>query len=242
MALSDNLISYWSLDEASGNALDAHGANDLTDVNTVGSTTGIISNARQFVQANGEKFTHASNSDLVIPDNSTSYTFTQWIQIAVGSGNKQIISKRTGTGIGTQLEYMLRVDNATPRAYWGTTGGSFGSIATSTLSLNTWYFLVWGYDGSTNKFFISLNDGTVAESAVVTTQTVNGSNGFGMGGNGSDNSELHGGLIDEVGFWKRRLSSGEITDLYNGGSGRDYAYIAGGAPAAGERVYAYVII
>jgi hypothetical protein len=37
------------------------------------------------------------------------------------------------------------------------------------------------------------------------------------------------GLIDEVGFWKRVLTSAERTELYNSGNGRDYAYITAAA-------------
>ena len=37
------------------------------------------------------------------------------------------------------------------------------------------------------------------------------------------------GFIDEFGFWKRVLNSGEATELYNHGDGVDYAYISGGA-------------
>lgn len=40
MALTDNLISWWSLDEASGTRYDSHGTNHLTDNNTVSSEAG----------------------------------------------------------------------------------------------------------------------------------------------------------------------------------------------------------
>src|SRR4029077_17083863 len=40
-----NLVSYWKLDEASGNAIDSHGTNHLTDVNTVASAAGKIGTA-----------------------------------------------------------------------------------------------------------------------------------------------------------------------------------------------------
>ena len=39
-ALKTNLVSWWNFDEASGNAIDAHASNDLTDVNTVGTADG----------------------------------------------------------------------------------------------------------------------------------------------------------------------------------------------------------
>jgi hypothetical protein len=45
-----NLISWWSLDEASGSRADKHGANTLTDNNTVLSAAGKKSNAGNFVR------------------------------------------------------------------------------------------------------------------------------------------------------------------------------------------------
>ncbi len=39
-ALKTSLVSYWNLNEPSGNALDAHGSNDLTDTNTVTNAAG----------------------------------------------------------------------------------------------------------------------------------------------------------------------------------------------------------
>jgi hypothetical protein len=41
------------------------------------------------------------------------------------------------------------------------------------------------------------------------------------GGGGAYYASLRGGF-DEVGFWSKELSSGEVTDLYNGGSGLSY--------------------
>ena len=49
-----NLVGDWSMDETSGTRADSHGTNNLTDNNTVGSTTGVISNAASFVSANSE--------------------------------------------------------------------------------------------------------------------------------------------------------------------------------------------
>ena len=35
-----SLVSYWDMNEDSGNALDSHGSNELTDNNTVGTEPG----------------------------------------------------------------------------------------------------------------------------------------------------------------------------------------------------------
>jgi hypothetical protein len=230
LALTDQLVSYYEMEEASGNATDSHSTNDLTDTNTVGTNTGKVGNARSFVRANQEYFTLASNSDLAIATINVSFEFSCWVQIGDTTNTKQIITKRTNQLVGTNLEYMLRVDAATPTVYWGVAPNSFGSVAHgTTLSASTWYFLTFGYDDSADQFFVTLNAGARANSASTTNQVVAGSNPFGIGGSAVDSgNEMHEGLIDEVGFWKGRvLTSDERTSLYNGGSGLAYPFSAG---------------
>lgn len=48
MALTDNLVSYWKLDESSGNASDSVGSNTLTNNGTAGYASGKINNAVDF--------------------------------------------------------------------------------------------------------------------------------------------------------------------------------------------------
>ena len=44
MKLTDDMISFWELEESSGTRADAHGAHTLTDNNTVGQGTGVVGN------------------------------------------------------------------------------------------------------------------------------------------------------------------------------------------------------
>ena len=65
MALTDSLIGFWRLAEASGNALDAHDSLDLTDENGVG-TNG--TGAREFLRASSQDFVHATSAALECGD------------------------------------------------------------------------------------------------------------------------------------------------------------------------------
>lgn len=226
MALTDNLISYWKLDEASGSRADSHGSNTLTDNNTVGSSTGKISTAGSFVAANSEYLSLTDNDDVSIATSSVSYEFSMWVNLSSTSGTQQTVTKRDGILVGSGLEYMLRMDSGTPTVYWGTTPSGFSSLAYgSSLSSSTWYFLTFGFDHSVSQFFVSLNAGTPTYSSTVTNQQLAGANNFHIGGT---TSEYFDGLIDEVGFWKRVLTSGERTSLYNSGSGLAYPFSSGG--------------
>ena len=68
MALSDSLVSYWILGEASGERADSHDSNPLTDNNTVGQAAGKITNAADFIPGNSEYLNHADNASLSFGD------------------------------------------------------------------------------------------------------------------------------------------------------------------------------
>jgi len=234
VALSDNLISYWKLDEASGNALDAHSTNELTDQNTVGSATGKINNARDFENGANEYFSRASNAAL--QTGNIDFTFTGWINVesfpAVASF---ITAKREflggGGDLNSNVEHNVALVTSAGNTFlaFGTGNGVglFDAITSITaLSLGTWYFFCAWHDATLGKIYIQVNAGTPDEFTRLTVPAttaydfqINMRNDGGGGNFGYD------GLIDEVGFWKRVLTSDERTDLYNAGNGRDYAYI-----------------
>ena len=55
MALTDNLLGWWKLDESSGNAADATGGGyTLTNVNSTPFVTGKIGNAADFERDSGQ--------------------------------------------------------------------------------------------------------------------------------------------------------------------------------------------
>lgn len=231
MALSDNLVAYWSLDEASGNAVDAHGSNDLTQNGTIASVAGKVGNARQLESANSEYFSLADNTDLSTGD--IDFTLAGWVNMA------SLINQSFATkGGGTNGEYDLRfAAGGTQRfqfRFWGSAGfGNAGSVLADNAggpSTSTWYFIVAWHDSTNNECGISVNDGT-PDTAAVSTGVIDGTDAFALGAYAAF-LEYANATLDEWGLWKRVLSSAEITELYNGGSGRDYAYISGGGGAS----------
>ena len=93
MALTDNLISVWEMDEASGDAIDAHGSNDLTDTNTVAAAAGKINGARDFETGNSECFLLADNTDLSMGD--IDFSITAWVQLESKTADRSIVGKYT---------------------------------------------------------------------------------------------------------------------------------------------------
>jgi hypothetical protein len=231
VALSDNLIAYWSLDEASGNAIDAHSTHDLTDTNTVGAATGKVNGARDFERGNTEVFSIADNDDLSVGD--IAFSIAAWVQLESKFADEMVIACKSSAGNG---DWFLHYNDGLDRFQFQVfTAGGFGGSATANAdnlgspSTATWYFVVAWHDPTANTINICVNDGTVNSTSHSGGVGDFASTIFHIGGDPFAN--YWDGLIDEVGFWKKVLSASEITELYNAGSGRDYDYIINGGGA-----------
>lgn len=219
MALTDNLVSWWSLDEASGTRYDSHGTNHLTDNNTVGSATGKVGNAASFVAANSESLSIVDNASLSMGA-GVRLTIAAWVHATSLAFENNIVAKRTG-----HLEYYLRVRNNRFDFEVSATGATpvYTVVGANTITTGVWYFVVAGYDGT--NLFLSINDGALRTTAYI-GDIFDGTSSFVVGSRGTN--DYWTGEIDEVAIWKRALSSAEITELYNSGAGVSYANISGG--------------
>jgi hypothetical protein len=241
MALADNLIAYWPLDEASGDALDAHGSLDLTETGgTIGTATGKVGDARDFEADDTEFFARADGTDLSTGD--IDFTFAAWVQLESKPSSATLISKGT---VSDGEYYLMYRGGGTDRFEFSAYGGAgFASGSTARAdnlgspSSATWYFVVAWHDSVNNQIGIAVNAGT-ADTASHSAGVLDGSGAFFLGAgyphHPATGGEPWDGLIDEVGFWKRVLTGSERTELYNAGAGRDYAYIAGGGGGGGNR-------
>jgi hypothetical protein len=225
-ALTDNLVAYWKLDEASGTRADSVGSNTLTDINTVTSATGKINNAGQFTKSNNEALSIANNTDVQLGD--IDWTVTAWVYLDSEPGQMDIISKATGFSTGTrEFELMYLSDR-----FVLNTGGFISPVATAdnfgAVSTSTWYFIVAWHDAAGNTINISVNNGTANSTATSGSFGTQGSGEFTIGSYNANQTTLwtYDGRIDEVGLWKRVLTSQERTDLYNSGAGFAYPFTA----------------
>lgn len=228
MALIDNLISYWNLDESSGNAADSHGSNTLIEVGTAASTTGKLNNARVFDGSFPTLDGFALSDNAAFDGTDREFTFSLWMNPSNLSGEGWVISKWGSTmhrefkivTSGTTLLFRISDSSVSPgTATWG-----------SALSTNTWYHVCVWHDATNNQIGIVVNAGTPVTSSW-STGVQDGSADFEVGSNANDGNNWLG-TIDEIGFWSRVLTSQERTDLYKGGAGLAYPFSSGAAATA----------
>lgn len=212
--LGVDLISYWSMDESSTGVgavarVDSVSGLDLTDNNTTASGTGILGNAADFELANTEYLSRADEAAISTGD--IDFSFSVWINTESQGGNMDILGKWSG-------EYLFRYNNASDRLDWlvvGTplttvTANNFGAVPNA-----TWMHVVVYHSATDGEIGIIVNNGTPNTAALGTGPTDSASN-FGVGSRIGSN--YFDGLIDELYFWKKKLSATEITTLYGGGT------------------------
>ncbi len=222
-----NLIAHWRLEEAAnGSRADSHtNGLTLTDVNAnVGQDTGKQGNC-----ASGFSDTAwlARASESLLQTGAVNFSIACWVYIANKSAARAIVSKRN---VATQIEFYLFYDEGADRftfrlgAVDDCVANNFGSV-----TVNTWYFLSATYTTATKGMTLSVNAGT-RDTATALADPTAGTSDFRIGIRAASDAAAMNGRIDEVSFFKRALSTGDETTLYNAGAGLAWPWPAGGPP------------
>lgn len=220
MALIDNLVSYWKLEEASGTRNDEHGSNDLTDNNTTTNAAGILGNGALMAGANDEylSITDASQTGL---DAQTDFSISFWYKpTTLGGGH--IFGKWTHA---TQNQYRLDLSSTQMTLYTADACAGYsytGKSWTHSMSAGTIYHFVLTYNRTTGGVEL-FKDGSSLGTGTVKAAVRNCTGVFCLG-TISPYTETINGLLDEVGWWSRVLTSTEVTELYNSGAGLAYPF------------------
>jgi len=226
-AISTNLVSYWNLN---GNSTDSVGSNNGTDTSVSYNTSyGKISSGASF---------NGTYSRINVGNNSSLTGITSTVTVA---GWVYVPSLYTNV---SAPEYVLR-QGTESSSNWGIsivyfsshdylefriappTGGGRSQYGNTTALTTGWHYLVaetvtgaantslW-VDGVSQNI---INDDTSA--SAYNFQTVTASTYI-----GSDSAGYYfTGYIDEIGIWSRALSTTEISQLYNAGSGLPYPFV-----------------
>jgi hypothetical protein len=231
-ALTTNLVSYWKMDEASGNAADSVGSNTLTNTNSATFIAGKINNAASTTSGTAQYFTITDASQVGL-DLSGDFTLAGWFWIADPTIDSALITKTSG---GSQQSYYMYTNQRgkifVDISSDGTqTASSYHRQATNSIVLQpakTWIYVAATFTLSTNTTVIYINaavaSSTESYGTGITGGIFNSTSPFRVSGDGVDPGWKYNGHIDEVAVWSRALTSSEITSLYNGGAGCQYSF------------------
>lgn len=199
-SLSTSLNGYWKLDEAVGTRFDSVNNNNLADVNTTGSITGIRGNAALFVALNSNALTVQSISALTGANN---FSLSTWVYLNSTSNTieQNIVSKRDPE-IDSATVLLMHMDGAnSSNAFFdsGPLGLTIGSSGTPTvdtsvkqignaslnlnntaglLTINTSSSLAFGTNNFTIDAWIFLPTGFAASEQVIISTYVGTNNSW----------------------------------------------------------------
>lgn len=215
------LVSWWSLDEASGTRVDSHGSNDLTDDSAVGSTVGKVGDAANLVSASTDSLSHADNADLRLSGTDASIAF--WVKLSANANDHVYVSKWDN---GNNLEFGVQYRQPADRFRFAVGNGAsnfvvaantFGAVPTG-----VWYFIACSIDNTDKKISIAINQSGWDESTFSGTISA-GANPFYVGRrSAAATPDYADAAIDEISIWKRKLTADEWETLYNSGNGIAY--------------------
>lgn len=221
MALTDNLVSYWKLDEASGNAADSVGSNTMTNNGTTGYTSCLINNGIDLGTANTTKY--FKRTDSLGLTQGGNRTFSCWMKIRTeptGTMAYDFLTINFAGASGYYMRFAYYIDAGTRYVTDG--GRKTGTEYAVNLGTTNWHHLVYALSGTNFTIYV---DGVSRMTG--TTQTANVASSSFTFGAGSDGSRLANAYMDEIGVWSRALSATEVKILYNGGQGLQYPFFSG---------------
>lgn len=233
------VVAHWPLDEVSAGAgavtrADAHGANDLTDNNTVTNAVGkIAAQCAQFTSANNEYLSIADNASLSVGP-GVSYWGAGWFLFDALAALRGLVSRRSGTAA---RDWGLFFDTNNPNAQrikhriYDAAGTEIASVPYDVaLSTATWYFVVWYYDAVNHLIGISVNGSAYTTVSTGVSEPADTAANFLIGILQAGTTNPHSGRAESVTFGKDpplgiAALRDEIRDtLYNGGAGRPYPF------------------
>lgn len=232
--IADNLIAHWALNETSGTRQDTlagcgGSGCDVAVAGSVGSTTGVISNAVSISGSNNYLY---ANDHADISTGDISFTVQGWANLT-SKVNSTIISKYSTTGNAREYLLFYSWNDATANDRFVFCVSNNGTAATCVVantfgapSTSTWYHVVGQHDATNNVITITVNNtsnATAYSSGVYDSAAPLRIGALESGGVGA---YIMQGAIDEAAFWKRALTTDEIACLYNSGSGRAYPFAA----------------
>lgn len=204
--LTDSLLSYWKMDESSGNLIDALGYKNLSISGApTPQQTGKINYCWSY---DGVDDFHGV-SDTLYLNHRDKFTASAWVKTAATDSDGAIVGAIDGAGSG--WGWFLNIISTTGYARFNLYDGTTHNYTTGTTDVadQAWHHIVITYDGTTATIYV---DGT-SEGTPVTADIVYAQYAF-FRINRSDGQYLDAS-IDNIAYWNKCLDATEVSNLYD---------------------------
>ncbi len=232
--LSNGLVGYWKMDEASwngttGEVIDSSGNGNNGQAKQTGTGNGIpttatgeFGNGGSFTgdgayptDTNGQYVQVTSSDSLNTP--TSQVTLSAWVNLTSAPSSKAgILTKGTIAGgySGSQYELRVESDKTVTLSLSNGVDTKQNLTTTSTLPLSTWTHIVATFNnGVSNIYFNGVNQAGTLTGSISTIAT--SSSDVYIGEDGYNGRYGFTGLMDEIRIYNRALSPSEVSNLYN---------------------------
>ena len=214
MALTDNILAYWNLnDNGSGGVslVDSTGnGNTFTNNYGVALGAGIIDGGGQFNNANWLQTS-------ALPAFGTSnFSISAWVNPNVSQAGYPVIFNTRVVDSPDISGFTFGVNGDQLFVYADT----FLIASAGSIPANVWSYVTLVRSGDDLSVYV--NGSSVASGSVAGYDFTQ--SGASVAGFQTASTWYWNGNIDEVGVWNRALTSTEITQLYNSGTGLTYPF------------------
>lgn len=223
----NNLTHYYSADNT---AIDSKGSIHGTLVNGATYSTGKINAGFGLDGVND----YVNVGNLFGFDGTTPFSISFIFKLNANIDNysiKYLVGNQTRTAFptnGTGVYLYTGDGGATNRLGFAmaNNGNRLVVYIKNNLAINTFYHCVVSYNGNGLNSGLNTYINGVSEKLSVfsdsLTLPISSSNQLSTFGSTLGTSDFFNGVIDEVGVWDRALSATDVTELYNGGAGKQY--------------------
>lgn len=201
---------------------------DYSDSNALVTNNGATGIANAGILLSALDFESTESDFIEVPDSpelstgDNNFTITAWVKMESKTNHMMIVTKNDSSTNGEfRLLYNVTADSFR-FVVVDSSGNNVGSVDSTFVmspSINTWYFIEASYDttNSTQSVCIKVNNMGSDCSSGLTGVASDTTSNFRIGAYFSTETYFFDGYIDEVGFWKRLLTSEESARLYNSG-------------------------
>lgn len=224
MALIDDAVGAWKLDETSGNLVDEVSSITLTPNGTpLYNQTGIIGGAIAS-NSNDDFFSKATATSALAFGATSDFSVNLWVYITSTSGAFPTIftSNNHANEAATDTYQIFKGNNGTSNITWRTaTSGAGVTLESSDLSLNTWHMVTCQRSNSGADFHLYIDNSLEDSKTGQSTQNANAAN---LRFLSPETDRQFPGRLDLVNVFDVALSSQNRIDLFNSGAAFDYPF------------------
>jgi len=216
---SDDLISYWKLDE---DALDAKGTNNGTITGATYTASGKINGAYSFDGSDDITMAQSDTLDFGTGD----FTISFWFKVNNNNTNGIIAYGDRSDSAGWTIliedsgKLKILVDDGTTQV---------ATNGTTNWADNDWHLAVFVIDaGATQKIYVDTILQDTGDISAVGSLTTTDHGNITIGKYwyiSAYTANTFIGSLDEIGIWKKALTTDDIALLYNSGSGLTYSNV-----------------